>query len=172
MNALIIIDMQEAYFKTPRLQKQKQRLAREINQLVVTSEQNNDLIINVVTIHAADKSTWTLNMLEDDQGFVFSGTKETHNLASLELGSALRIVKTRDSAFHDTDLLAVLRTHDITSLTLAGVSTHSCIFQTASDAYAYNFLVSVVAAATDDEDETAKITALEYLRREYRQRII
>lgn len=171
MKALIIIDMQEAYFKPPALARRKQRLVTRINQLADEFRASADLIVNVRTVHSRDKRTWTLNMLQDDQGFAFDGDDEALNVAGLRLDDATEVIKTRDSAFHGTNLLELLRSHTVESITLAGVSTHSCVFHTAAQAYAYDFPVRIAAAAVDDEDELLQHQALEYLRQEYRQDI-
>lgn len=172
MNALIIIDMQEAYFKSPNLTGQKDQLVREANALMSKARQAGELVINVRTVHRRDKRTWTLNMKQDDQGFAFEGDAETQTLPGLALGTALELIKTRDSAFHGTDLLQILRDHNIDSIALAGVSAHSCIFHTAAAAYAYDFPVTLAQAAIGDEDEAQRQQTFEYLRREYRQEIL
>lgn len=172
MNALIIIDMQYAYFKTPNLVRSKDRLVGRINSLIHDATLNGDLLINVKTIHSPDKQTWTLNMLEDDKGFAFEGSSEVRNVAGLNIEKTVECIKTRDSAFHETGLWQLLQDNKVTSVTLAGVSTHSCIFHTASQAYAYNIPTTIVASAVGDEDETLAQQSLEYLQREYRQQII
>lgn len=172
MNALLIIDMQDAYFKTVGLQSRKPHLIRHINQAVADARRNDDLVISIQTVHKTDKSTWTLNMLEDNQGFAFADSDEVDIVEGLRLDNALRVAKTRDSAFHGTNLLDLLREHDVEKVTLAGVSTHSCIFHTAAAAYAYDIKVNILENCVDDEDKSAHREALDYLRREYRQKII
>lgn len=171
MNALIIIDMQDAYFKSPNLLKKKARLISEINSLITEHSRSGALVLNVKTVHASDKSTWTLNMLQDNQGFLLDGTDETQNVSGLQLDGAIEIIKTRDSAFHETNLLQILRTNHVRSITLAGISAHSCIFHTAAAAYAYDFHVTLPEAAIGDEDDGKCQQAFEYLQAEYRQHI-
>lgn len=172
MDALIIIDMQNAYFKSPNLVKQKARLVSEINSLIAEHSRRGALVLNVKTIHASDKSTWTLNMLQDNQGFLLKGTEETQNVSGLQLEAAIEIIKTRDSAFHETTLLQTLRDNQIQAITLAGVSAHNCIFHTAAAAYAYDFHVTLRTAAIGDEDDGQRQQAFEYLQAEYRQHIL
>lgn len=172
MNALIIIDMQPAYFKSPGLLGRRDALVQNINKLAAEFRSRGDLIVNIRTVHKKNKSTWTLNMLEDNQGFAFDGASETETIGDLSIDGALELTKTRDSAFYGTELLNALRDYAVTGLTLAGVSTHSCIFQTAADAYAHNLPVNVVSSAVDDEDQTLQRQALEYLEQEYRQHIL
>jgi nicotinamidase-related amidase len=171
VNALIIIDMQPAYFKSPTLLRAKDRIVERINALTREVRTNGGMLINIRTAHLRDKSTWTLNMLEDDQGFAFQGSSETQVLPGLDVDGAMQMIKTRDNAFHGTQLLRTLRTHDVTTITLAGVSAHSCIFHTAAAAYAYNLPVRIVTDAVGDEDDDQRMYAFDYLRREYRQEI-
>lgn len=172
MNALLVIDMQDAYFKTSELLRQKPSLIEAINRAADKARQADEPIIVVRTVHYPDKSTWTLNMLQDDKGFAFDGSNEARLVDGLELGGATEITKTRDSAFHETDLLQVLRSHGVTRLTLTGVSAHSCIFHTAAAAYAYDFPVMLLSAGIGDESQSAMDEAFEYLKREYRQQIL
>src|SRR5690242_15070867 len=127
--------MQPAYFKSPVLLRDKDRIVDHINALTREIRKNKDLLVNVRTAHLRNKSTWTLNMLEDDQGFAFQGDSETQALPGLDVDGAIQMIKTRDNAFHGTALLRTLRTHGVNTVTLAGVSAHSCIFHTAAAAY-------------------------------------
>lgn len=172
MNALIVIDMQEAYFKSPRLKAQKERLVNETNRLITVFTARGDMVIHARTVHSSDKRTWTLNMLQDNQGFAFEGADETQPIKDLRFDGAIDLIKTRDSAFHETGLLRILRDHTITAITLAGISAHSCIFHTASHAYAYDIATTIVTSAVGDEDEALAQQSFEYLQREYRQHII
>lgn len=172
MKALLIIDMQIGYFKTPGLVSQQSQLINDINGLAASFTKSNDLILNVKTIHSRDRSTWTLNMLEDEKGFVFDGSQEAENVDGLHVAQAIELTKTRDSAFTHTRLEAILNEYGVKQLTLAGVSAHSCIFLTAAEAYALNFSVSLADKAIGDEDENLKQETFNYLKREYRQEIV
>jgi nicotinamidase-related amidase len=81
------------------------------------------------------------------------------------------IVKTRDSAFLGTDLAQRLRNLEVDTVVLAGASTHSCVAQTAADAFDHNFRVVYAADATGTEGPAAADAVLAVLCREYRQRI-
>lgn len=48
-------------------------------------------IVNVPTEHQRDRSTWTLTMLEDDQGFGYRATDEVDNVAGLQVLSLIHI---------------------------------------------------------------------------------
>lgn len=167
--ALIIIDMQMAYFKTPHLRQLQRGLVDHTNELIALAQKMEWLIVNITTQHSRDKHTWTLNMLEDDQGFSFDGQVESHALPELKLESAHHMAKTRDDAFHGTTLLKLLKDHSISDIVLAGVSAHSCIFHTAASAYANNITVTLYTPAIGDEDEQLSDQMIKYLRDEYRQ---
>ncbi|NYK72642.1 cysteine hydrolase, partial [Salmonella enterica subsp. enterica serovar Typhimurium] len=51
----------------------------------------------VRTEHARDRSTWTLNMLADDEGFAFPGTRQAALLdgGAAAAPDAVEVVKTR-----------------------------------------------------------------------------
>jgi nicotinamidase-related amidase len=124
------------------------------------------------TEHARDRSTWTLNMLEDDEGFAFPGTAQAKLLEGLDTAGGIDVVKTRDSAFHGTRLLEVLREHDVGRLLLCGVSTHSCIAQTATTAFAEDLHAAVASDAVASEDPELAAAMLEFLDDEMRQPIL
>jgi len=171
MNALLVIDMQGAYFKDNPLEKQRRKLIENIQKQINIFSNKNNLIINVTTVHRRDKTTWTLNMLEDNQGFLFSGEEETSTLLHFPK-TITTIQKTRDSAFHETNLIKLLKEKDVQRVTLAGVSAHTCIFHTASAAYAYDLPVTLLKNCIGDENQEAMQQALNYLSKEYRQVIV
>ena len=103
----------------------------------------------VRTEHARDRSTWTLNMLADDEGFAFPGTRQAALLDGVAAAApdAVEVAKTRDSAFHGTGLAAELRGRGVDRLLLCGVSTHSCIAETATAAFALDFHAAIATDA-------------------------
>lgn len=172
MIAVLIIDMQNAYFEDPALGTGRERLAAACNQLIAAAQENGAKVLLVKTEHEADKSTWTLNMLDDDQGFLFRGTTQADFVTGLKTEGLPRLVKTRDSAFLATDLLQRLRNWDADTIVLAGVSTHNCIAQTAADAFGYNIRVIYAAEATASENPEAAAAVQHILSSEYRQQIL
>ncbi len=73
--------------------------------------------------------------------------------------------KHRYTAFRDTDLLAILRAHDITSVIVTGVSTGACVDATVRDAFFNDFFVAVAADATasgSPDQQTACLQALSW----------
>ena len=65
----------------------------------------------------------------------------------LRPSGSISITKTRVSAFFATDLESLLRLHDVTSITLAGVATDLAVEAAARDAHDRDFQVRVASAA-------------------------
>lgn len=170
--ALIVIDMQHSYFEQPALAAVQDGLVRRVNELVAAARDGGCPTILVRTEHARDRSTWTLNMLQDDQGFAFPGTREAADLEDLDTADGVDLVKTRDSAFHGTALRQVLREHAVEQVMLCGVSTHSCIAQTAMAAFAHNLRTAVARDAVASEDADLSGAMLAFLTHEMRQPVL
>lgn len=169
--ALLVIDMQSAYFNNDALEQQRTALVKACNELIMLAVRQNIPVINIVTQHLRDKTTWTLNMLDDGEGYLFEGDEETAVVDGLKLTGSLGVVKTRDSAFHGTQLNSLLQEKGIEGVILAGVSTHSCIMQTAADAYAHNLRVILARDAIASHDPDFEEMTYGLLVQEYRQKI-
>lgn len=170
--ALIVIDMQNSYFELPGLSDKKDDVIGPVNELIAAAHEAGRPVILVRTEHQRDGSTWTLNMREDRQGFAFPGTEQAQFLTDLDTRDHVEIVKTRDSAFHGTSLLEELQRLDVAHLLLCGVSTHSCIAQTATTAFAHDLHVAVALDAITSEDEALSEALLTFLHEEMRQPLL
>lgn len=169
--ALVVVDMQNSYFELPGLAETRDQVLAGVNELIRAAEEGGSPVVLVRTEHARDRSTWTLNMLEDDQGFAFPGTDQARLLADLEPGGddVLEVVKTRDSSFHGTDLAERLRDRGVDRLVVCGVSTHSCVAQTAVDAFAHQFRAAVAVDAVASDDAALSAALLRFLHEQLRQ---
>jgi nicotinamidase-related amidase len=172
MIAVLIVDMQNAFFEDPAMREQQDALTDACNALINAVADGKSKALLVKTEHESDKSTWTLNMLDDDQGFIFRGSEQADFVPGLRTDGVPQLSKTRDSAFVGTDLLLRLRNWDVETIVLAGVSTHNCIAQTGADAFANNFRVIYALEATGSEDAAAAEATQAILTREYRQRVL
>jgi nicotinamidase-related amidase len=172
MIAVLIVDMQNAFFEDPAMREQQDQLTAACNELMNAVADGNSKALLVRTEHESDKSTWTLNMLDDGQGFIFRGSEQADFVPGLLTDGVPQLSKTRDSAFVGTDLLLRLRNWDVETIVLAGVSTHNCIAQTGADAFAHNLRVIYASEATGSEDAAAAEATQAILSREYRQRIL
>ena len=74
--ALVVIDVQHSYFEHPALAAQQAELTAAVVELLRTAREAGRPVFLVRTEHARDRSTWTLNMLADGEGFAFPGTRQ------------------------------------------------------------------------------------------------
>ncbi|HHX83774.1 MAG TPA: ammonia-dependent NAD(+) synthetase [Actinomycetales bacterium] len=170
--ALVVIDMQNSYFEFPDLAEVRDELVGRVNELIRTAHEAGRPVILVRTEHARDGSTWTLNMREDGEGFAFPGSEQARFLDGLEVGGHVEVTKTRDSAFVETTLRAELARLGVAHLLLCGVSTHSCVAQTAVDAFAHNLHVAVDRDAISSDHAPLSEALLEFLSDQMRQSVL
>ncbi len=170
--ALLVIDMQNSYFEFPELEEQRESVTGKVNELIAAAREGGCPIVLIRTQHERDGSTWTVNMHDDGQGFAYPGTEQSQYVAGLDTEGGVGLVKTRDSAFFDTDLAARLRNLGANRLVLCGISTHSCVAQTAIDAFAHNFRVAVARDAVASENADLSQALLAFLEDEMRQDIL
>ena len=83
--ALVIIDLQNGFFEDPVLARERPRIVEATNTLAERAREAGAPVFTVVTEHARDRCTWTLNMRDDDQGFNFEGTTQASLLSDLHL---------------------------------------------------------------------------------------
>ena len=167
--ALMIVDMQKAYFNNDALEAKRVELTEACDELIICARKHDVPVVNIITKHKNDGSTWTLNMREDEQGYLFEDHEDSEVVDGLDIEDAVKVVKTRDSAFYSTGLAEMLHQQGIDTIILAGVSTHTCIFQTAADAYASDLKVILARDAIASHDPKFHDIALEMLTTEYRQ---
>ena len=170
--ALVVIDMQNSYFEFPELARVRDELVPRVNELIHAAHEAGRPVILVRTEHARDRSTWTINMCEDDQGFAFPGTEQARFLDELATGGHVEVVKTRDSAFFGTDLRARLDRLGVAHLLVCGVSTHSCVAQTAIDGFAEDLHVAVGRDAVSSDNSALSEALLEFCADQMRQPIL
>lgn len=166
--ALVVLDMQEAYFEAPALRDHRETIVERCSVAIAWARSLGLPIITVRTEHRADRSTWTLNMLEDDQGMLIEGDDHTVALEELDLRGAVEVVKARDDAFLGTTLEQVLSDLSVEALVLTGVSTHTCITLTAAHAFAVQLEVVLVRDAIASHRPELHDITLDTLRLEYR----
>lgn len=170
--ALVVIDMQNSYFEFPDLASVREELVASVNELIEAAHEAGRPVVLVRTEHARDRSTWTLNMCEDDQGFAYPGTEQAQFLDELATGNHIEVVKTRDSAFFDTDLTARLEALGVDHLLVCGVSTHSCVAQTAIDGFAENLHVAIARGAISSDNAALSEALLDFCADQMRQPIV
>jgi len=170
--ALILIDLQKAYFNNDDLKQRQADFVGHCNELLRSALVANVPIWNIRTFHEPNGATWTLNMKHDKEGYLFAGEQGVEMVDGLTLpDDVVHVAKSRDSAFYNTDLAAQLRRFGVTHLVLAGASTHTCIFQSATDAYTLDFEVIIAREAIASHAPKYDSSFLGVLQTEYRQRL-
>lgn len=162
-DALLIIDLQAGFFESGALEPQRDRLVAAANTLAAAAQESGLPVFLITTEHSRDRSTWTLNMLDDGQGYLFHGDPSAEVVEGLAIEGLTRVEKTRDSAWFATDLELRLKNFDVERVVIAGVSTRSCIAQTVRDAYARNIRAVVVSDAIADDQEDYHHVVLDQL---------
>lgn len=169
-DALVVIDLQEDYFQDPELARCRGSIVERCTTLARAAHEVGAPVVEVRTVHAPDRSTWTIDMLEDGQGMAIEGTPGAERLPELDLEPTVVVRKTRDSAFFGTDLAEHLR--GVTRPAIVGVSTESCVRATASDAYAHDLRSVLVADATASVDAAEHDEVLRRLHEQYRLPVV
>ncbi|MDT9591434.1 cysteine hydrolase [Nocardioides zeae] len=186
VDAVLLIDLQEGYFAgSPDLRELRPGLVEGVDALVRRAADAGALVVEVRTVHEADRSTWALNMLEDDAPFLLRDTDEPVPLREVvalrellgprleERGGRWEVVeKTRDDAFLGTELLDLLRGAGAEGLAVAGISTESCVAATATTAYAHDLRVVVAREAVGSDSDERHAEVLRHLERLYRQPVL
>lgn len=148
-SALVIVDMQEFFFRTPERRRNLETVTANINRLVRHFEAQRLPIFHIVTSYRADGSDWDLKMRAADKPELIAGTPETDILPHIAVSAHHTIVtKTRYSAFFKTELAEILRKHQIHRVVVVGAYTHYCVNATVFDAYCHDFIPCVVTDAT------------------------
>lgn len=171
--AVVMIDMQTDFFNDPELERCRVDLVSACNSLTDAAIERGLPVFEVRTVHAADRSTWALNMLDDGAGMTIAGTAGAEPVEGLRHSGTTEgielITKTRDNAFYRTPLEDRLRASGVTAFLLGGVSTESCIAATATEGYARDFRVGIVLDAMASVRWELHDHAISSLHEQYRQ---
>jgi len=157
-SALVIVDMQEFFFRKPERRHNLEQVSANINRLVEHFESRQLPIFHVVTRYRVDSSDWDLKMKASGQPELIEGTPETAILPQIRVSNTHTVIsKTRYSAFFKTDLADLLRTANIQRVVVVGAYTHYCVNATVFDAYCHDFVPCIITDAVTShlEDEAA-----------------
>ena len=170
--ALIVVDMQRAFFANESLEARRSELTKACNELIDRARAHDCSVFMLRTLHQRDRSTWSLNMLDDGQGYLLDGDQDGAYVDGLIVDKTKEIIKTRDSGFWQTDLLTHLRQNAITDVVICGVSTHTCVAETSSDAYSANLRVELAIDGIGTHDPAFHESTLALLKQEYRMKTL
>lgn len=167
MDALIIIDMQEDFFKSGPLASKRQPLVHAINKLSAQYRANKAAVIWIRQEFKADLSDAFLAMRKNNIKITIQDTDGCKILSELERDSRdYHFIKKRYSAFYNTGLAAFLSELGIGNILLAGINSHACIRTAAIDAYQRDLEVTIASDCVASYDLHHHQVSLEYLGRE------
>ncbi|XVF74558.1 hypothetical protein PTKIN_Ptkin13bG0119300 [Pterospermum kingtungense] len=160
--ALLVTDMQNDFILEDRLTKVNggQAIVPNVIKAVEMARQRGILVIWVVREHdylGRDVELFRRKFYSPEkEGPAIKGSVGAELVDGLEIKQGdYKLVKTRFSAFFDTNLNSFLRSCGVNNLVVVGVQTPNCIRQTVFDAVAHDFesvtvIVDATAAAAPD----------------------
>lgn len=172
--ALVIIDMQNCFFRNEERRENLAELIKSINELTEVSKNKGITIFQVLTtVHKPDKSTWNIVMKKHNFSALLEGSDEAKLLPEIKFDSTQEVViKTRQSIFIRTNFEERLNEKNIDTLILSGVFTHGCVGRTAIDAYERDFNVILAKEASFSHMKNQEKSMLEVIEQEQEQLIL
>jgi nicotinamidase-related amidase len=144
-SALLIVDMQEFFFRQAERRRNLEIVTNNINRLIGHFERTSQPVIHVITCFKADGSDWDLKMKASGEAELIEGTPETAILAQIRLSANHRtVIKTRYSGFFKTNLAEILHRERVERAVVVGAYTHYCVNATIFDAWCHDFVPGIV----------------------------
>jgi nicotinamidase-related amidase len=154
--ALLVIDMQHWFFRTPERCVCLAELTKSINTLIQFFHDKKLPVIHFRSIQNAGEPNPVL----------LEGSKDADELPEIIKGTHdLYLTKPRHSVFIRTDLENILRNKGVDTLVLAGVWLHRCVGWTAIHGHDLDFNIVLPKQATwahDPEEGEAMLNTLKY----------
>ncbi|XP_078176757.1 putative inactive nicotinamidase At3g16190 [Carex rostrata] len=150
--ALLVIDMQNDFLLA-------KAVVPSVAKVVSLARERGILVIWVVREHdplGRDVELFRRHLYSNGKGLTMKGAKGAELVEGLKIREGeYKLVKTRFSAFFNTNLDALLKATRIKRLVIVGVQTPNCIRQTVFDAVALDYehvtvIVDATAAATPE----------------------
>ncbi|RPH75797.1 cysteine hydrolase [bacterium] len=164
--ALVIVDMQNYFFRQPETRRNLATVIQNINLASQVADQAGFPVVHVVSQFKADGSDWELKTRVSGLPELIEGTPETAILAGIRVDPHHhRVVKTRYSAFFGTGLAAWLHGASICRVITAGAYTHYCVNATVFDAYSHDFIPGILLDAVISHREDESALMIERMRR-------
>lgn len=171
--ALVIIDMQNWFFRSEERRVMLPKLISSINELIDIASEKEIPIYQVLTIHKSDRSTWNIVMKKHNIAALLEGSKEAELLPQIKFDNSQEVlVKTRQSTFIRTNFEEKLREQNVDTLILCGVFTHGCVGRTAVDAYERDFNVILAKDASFSHVKNQEEAMFEVIEQEQEQSIL
>ncbi|MEM8546713.1 MAG: isochorismatase family cysteine hydrolase [Pseudomonadota bacterium] len=152
-SALLVIDMQEDFFRHERLVQKREALVQRTNELTEICRASGCQVIWVTQEFSPDLTDAPLEVRKKGIRVVIADTPGAAVLAEIRRdASDLTIVKKRYSAFFGTHLDVTLAERSIDRLIIAGINTHACVRSTVVDAYQRDYDVVLAKDCIDSHD--------------------
>lgn len=164
--ALIIIDMQNWFFRLANRRKRLPYLKETINELIGIFKIYKLPIYHVITVHKKDKTTWTKAMKRDNSPVLIEDSYQAKEVDGIiKSKSDIIIKKTRMSTFSNINFNRSLINNKVDTLIITGVYSHSCVSLTAIDASEKDHNVIIAKDATYSYREDEARMMLDFIKR-------
>ncbi len=148
IDALVIVDMQEFFFRKPERRTGLDGVLANINRLIAHFDGQRQPVVHVRSAYHADGSDWDIKMIAAGKPELINGTPEAELLPQIDTRPHhLQIVKTRYSGFFKTGLAEQLNALQVKRVMVTGGYTHYCVNETVFDAYANDFVPGLISDA-------------------------
>ena len=168
--ALLVIDLQRWFLEVgpPEKLAAAGDLIGNTNRLIDFFHERALPVVQIKTVHKADRSTWNQWMKEHDVARLIEGTQEAEPHPDVHTRETdIILCKTRHSAFIRTDLEQILRDRGVDTVVLAGYSTNLCVGLTAIEAWEHDFRILLAGDAILGTNPTEGQLMLDYLRNRF-----
>lgn len=171
---LLVIDIQNWFFDITAFQKKEsqeeiQDLIDRSNELIRAFHARQLPIIHILTVFKADGSTRDQWSKENDYWVLVEGTEEAKERAEiLRFDSDIEIIKTRCSAYLNTDLDDTLKALHADTVVIAGYSTNKCIGMAAIQSAERDLQVWVSADAIMGRNQDRSDAMLHVMEHEFK----
>jgi len=168
-SALLIIDMQEFFFRLPERRVSLEDAIANINRLIKAFDETSQPVVHVISAYRADGSDWDLKMKASGKAELIEGSTEAAILPDIKVLPQHQVLtKTRYSAFFNTDLADTLHLGGVERLVVVGAYTHYCVNATVFDAYCHDFVPCLVSdAVLSHLPDESKVMVARMLRNGY-----
>lgn len=147
-SSLIIVDMQNFFFRDTARRRNLNQVIKNINILIDYFDARVWPIFHILSAYQADGSDWDLKMRAAGKPELIVGSQEAKIVPGIKISDHHQtILKTRYSAFFKTDLAESLQSQKIDRAVVVGAYTHYCVNATIFDAYCYDFIPCIITDA-------------------------
>jgi nicotinamidase-related amidase len=147
-SSLIIVDMQDFFFRDAARRRNLEQVVKNINLLIEYFDAHSWPVFHVLSGFKADGSDWDLKMRAAGKPELIVGSDEAKVVPGIKISEYHQtIIKTRYSAFFKTNLAELLQAQKIDRVVVVGAYTHYCVNATIFDAYCYDFVPCIIIDA-------------------------